>query len=50
MKPAEYDSLNKLKTQLIKEKIDVVEQAYIVASNAKAIEEAIKQMNKKSSE
>jgi hypothetical protein len=50
MKPAEYDSLNKLKTQLIREKMDAVEQAYIAASNAKAIEEAIKQMNKKTSE
>lgn len=50
MKPAEYDSLNKLKTQLIREKMDAVEQAYIAASNAKAIEDAIKRMNKKSSE
>ena len=50
IKPAEYDSINKLKTQLIREKMDAVEQAYIAASNAKAIEEAIKQMNKKSSE
>lgn len=35
MKPAEYDSLNKLKTQLILEKIDAVEQAYITASKVK---------------
>jgi ABC-type taurine transport system substrate-binding protein len=50
MKPTEYDSLNKLKTQLIREKMDAVEQAYIAASNAKAIEDAIKRMDKKSSE
>ena len=35
MKPAEYDSLNKLRTQLIMEKIDAVEQAYIAASKVK---------------
>lgn len=35
MKPAEYDSLNKVKTQLIMEKIDAVEQAYIAASKVK---------------
>lgn len=35
MKPAEYDSLNKLKTQRIMEKIDAVEQAYIAATKVK---------------
>ncbi len=35
MKPAEYDSLNNLRTKLIMEKIDAVEQAYIAASKVK---------------
>ncbi len=35
MKPVEYDSLNKFKTQRIMEKIDAVEQAYIAATKVK---------------
>lgn len=35
MKPAEYDSLNNLRTQLIMERIDAVEQAYNAASKVK---------------